>query len=189
MTTKQEVEAFKQHRLWAELDDVIRVVTSASGRSPTDRETLARVLAVSRYVKSFRAVEPYLFPPTRMSVAESLEGIFDTISSQLAGWDRDGAMLAPTVTTLDSYCDSALQQITQGGWPSAASAKASDAFAEAADAYRVEADASLAAMAADVEATNERLAEIRTVAEKLEEASEKLEKEAAEALAVIAATR
>lgn len=190
MTTRQEVEAFKQHRLWGSIDGISRVVEESAGRSQTDRETLARVLAVAKYVKSYRAVEAYLFPGSnRIGILDALAAMFDTIDSQLAGWDRDGAMLATTVGALDTYCDQILQQVAASAWPTARKGRSADAFAEAADAYRVQADASLEGIEAEVVSVNDRLTELLATADQIEVASRQREIEATAAVALISETQ
>ena len=60
MTTKNDVDTFKHHQLWASADDLIAVASAAVCRTTTDRYTVARALSIAKYVKSFRPIETYL---------------------------------------------------------------------------------------------------------------------------------
>ena len=190
MTTREEIDAFKQHRLWDLSTQVIRDLGDANGRSSTDRETIARTLAVVKYVNGCRSIEPYLFPASREAQANNIAAQVDTIVSQLAGWDRDAAMLPPTVASLDSTTDQILAYMSQYAWPTVLGRRANvKVFAEIADSYRETAEQSLKAVEGDAATAQVRLTEIEAKASDLVVEAETRGKEAAESLATIAETQ
>ena len=186
MTTKQEYEAFRGHRLWVLADLTAKMASEVSGRSADDRHTLARVIAVAKYIKSYRPVEPYLFMANRLNEAEAISTFLDQINGQLSGWDSSAAMLPATAKVVDQYCDQALTHIADSKWPSARKGREADAFAEAADAYRVAADSSLSGIEKDIIDASNRLEQLEAKARDLAAESETREAEATVALATIA---
>ena len=151
MTTREEIDAFKKHRLWDLTVQVTRDLGDANGRSSTDRETIARALAIAKYLNGCRSSEVYLFPAGREVQADNIAGQVDIIVSQLAGWDRDAAMLPPTVASLDSAGDQILAYIDQFAWPTVLGRRANvRVFAEIAESYREAAEQSLQPVEASV---------------------------------------
>lgn len=182
MTTKEDVDSFKQHRLWQVLDEAIRAVQNSSGRSQTDRETLAKVLSVSKYVKRFRSAEVYLFPANRMGTADSISATFDTILSQVIGWDHSAAMQPATVQTLDTYSDQAMAQSLSGQWPIPIRGVSPEQLIDATDSYRQIADESLESISNDLQNARSQLAIIQARADELALQSEARAAEAATAV-------
>ena len=182
MTTPEEVAAFKQHRIWAKADTLASAAAAATPRSPTDKETIARVIAVAKYVKAFRAVEPYLFSTAREAQAETLASYLDTAEGQVAGWDQSAAMLPPTMAAIDSSIDSVLSSLFAYQWPPLRRGR-EDILTQAADAYRAATDQSLATVDIEVEAAKAELAAVKAEADVLKADSEA---RAAEAIAAVA---
>ncbi|KQV08155.1 hypothetical protein [Leifsonia sp. Root112D2] len=190
MTTREEIDAFKQHRLWALTAQTIRGLGDAKGRSSTDRETIARTLAITKYVNGCRSIEAYLFPADREAQANNIAGQVDVIASQLAGWDQDAAMLPPTVASLDSASDQILAYITQYTWPTVLGRSANvRVLAEIAESYREAAEQSLQAVEDGAATVQGRFTEIEAEASALIAEAETRGKEAAASLASIAETQ
>ncbi|WP_146215735.1 hypothetical protein [Cryobacterium arcticum] len=171
MTTKEEFDAFKGHRLWASSSNVVSAALAAIGRTTTDRYTVARAVAVARYVKSFRPIEPYLFPSQRISQAEALAAQTDGVLTQLAGWDQSAAMLPATVNAIDAGCDQILSYLTDFKWPSGRRGTEGDGVSASIDAYRQVADQSLEGIAEQIAAAQARLLKLEEQANALAEAS------------------
>lgn len=139
--TPDDVSSFKQHRLWKATSDLREALRSAKGRGSTDRETIARALAVVSYLAAYRSVDARLFPSSRISDADALHRCVDYINDQLEGWDQDAAMTQQTVSQIDSYCDVILRD-TQA-WPRLQRDGRVEAVDAAAEAYRSAAEGSL----------------------------------------------
>lgn len=161
--TPDDVSGFKQHELWKAATDLREALRSAHGRGSTDRETIARALAIIGFLLAFRSVDARLFPSSRISDADTLYRWVDYINDQLEGWDQDAAMTQQTVSQIDSYCDAIIRD-TQT-WPRLQRDGRADAINAAAEAYRVAAEGSISG----VESTTAEVQEaLRVVAEEVE---------------------
>lgn len=187
MTTKNDVETFKHHALWASTDELIALASAAVSRTTTDRYTVARALAIAKYVKSFRPIETYLFPANRMSEADAIAGQIDSISTQLTGWDRAAAMIPQTIRAIDAGCDQVLGHLGTFNWPRGRRGTEGDGYFASAEAYRVAADRSLEGIDAKIAATQEHLAGLETQANTLAAESAARAREAEQSLLAIGA--
>jgi hypothetical protein len=132
---------------------------------------VARTVAVAKYVKSFRPIEPYLFPTQRISQADAVAAQTDSIRGQLAGWDRAAAMLPPTIQAIDAACDQVLLYLSTLNWPSGRRGTEADGFFASTEAYRQTADRSLEGIAEQLTAAQGRLVELESKATALAEES------------------
>jgi hypothetical protein len=185
VTTPEEITAFKQHRIWGKSDSLAAIAATAVPRSPSDKETIARALAVAKYVKAFKAIEPYLFSSARESQAETLSSYLDTIEGQIAGWDQSAAMLPPTMAAIDTSIDSVLSALFSYQWPPLRRGR-EDILTQTADAYRTATDQSLASVEEQVAVAKTELAAIQQSVALLTTDSEARAIEAATAVAAIA---
>jgi hypothetical protein len=161
--TPDDVSSFKQHGLWKAAADLREAFRSAKGRGSTDRETIARALAILGYLLAFRSSDARLFPSSRISDADTLYRLVDYINDQLEGWDQDAAMTQQTVSQIDSYCDAIIRD-TQA-WPRLQRDGRAEAIDGAAEAYRSAAEGSLIG----VESTTAELEQaLRAVTEEVE---------------------
>jgi hypothetical protein len=189
MTTRDDVEGFKTHRLWQLAEDVVSAAENATPRNSEDRNTLARSVAIAKYVLSFRPIEPYLFPTSRVSQQDAIAGQLDAILSQINGWNQDAGMLPQTVNQIDANADQVLAYLTSFGWPEGRTGRGAAAFAESADAYREGSEGALRAVEEAIAAATIRLESLQSAATALEAESQNRAQEAAAALAEIEATR
>lgn len=162
MTTREDVEAFDNHPVWDALGALQVEVHDASPRTDIDRHTLARVGAVASYVVGYRPIDAHLFPSSRESVATTVLGHVQSITSQLEGWDRAAAMTATTVAQLDAHADALMESVRNGGWPSLQKESRAAAIRQAADEFRIQAELSITTIQADVATIEEKLTEAKS---------------------------
>lgn len=168
MTEPQDVEAFRRHSLWGEVDTVKAELEAAQGRLPVDRHTLARAVATLAYLGEYRSLSPYLFSSARDDQQDYVERYVLQLRDQFRAWDQGSRMTASTVSQMDANCDAIMSSIAEDYWPALRKESRAAAIAGAADAFRVTADASLLALQQDVQDAQEDLVDVRTAVSELQ---------------------
>jgi hypothetical protein len=182
MTTRNDIDSFKGHRLWTVAKIVIDASEAAKPRNSDDRNTLARAIAVATFVASFRSVDVFLFGTGRLQEAEFITGQLDAILSQINGWNQEAGMIPQTISQIDANANQVMIYVGSYHWPAARTGRATTAIAEAADSYRNASEGALSAIEEQIATASGRLNELQESAKALQTASEE---RAAEAMAAV----
>lgn len=159
MTTADELKAARDHPAWEQLDQLLDRARAASPRSASDRETIARLIAVAQYVKRFRSSSLRLSPGDRLISLDNTFNEVNQLINYLDGWDQSGAMPGSTVAGIDRYTDEILVNVRD--WPALPKSEGAQAAEAADEAARLTTAAALDALLADVLEAQARLDEIR----------------------------
>lgn len=141
MTTRDELAAFKSHPLWESLEECIASFEKSVPKTATDRATIERALACTKYALAYRPLPPALFPSDRAQVANYMRDQVQGLTDQWSGWNEESAMTQSTVQQIDAYCDGILNYLR--AWPSLQKESRAAIFQQAADSYSSVAEASL----------------------------------------------
>ena len=144
MTTKQEIDDFRSHGLWGEVDAARLTLSGIAGRTDDDRATLRRARTTVDYLGKYKAVPADLLPSDRVAQANEFAARVADIRNQVEGWDQSAAMLPPTSAAIDVACDRILAHLSNFGWLPMQRELWTAAMQNAADAYRASIEASIA---------------------------------------------
>lgn len=189
MTTIDQIEQFKTHALWASVDKVIESFDGSTPRSTTDRQTIARVTTVMKYLREYKNIPAYLFPAARAQHADQLHAYVTQIDSQWQGWDETAAMTPPTESSLDTLCDQILNYLFAATWPPLQKESRARIYQLAADAYQSTSESSLSALQATIDALDTRASAIEAEIVALRANADATAAQAASTLELIEATR
>ncbi|MEH3088726.1 MAG: hypothetical protein PGN24_03690 [Microbacterium arborescens] len=162
MTTRADVDSFKQHKLWGEAKEALESWQESKPLTATDRHTVDRSINCLRYLLAFRPIPPALFPSNRIDVAERLLSSVRTLLDTWKDWDENAPMTVAQVADVDASCDQLLTLLQDYRWPPLQKESRAQIYQEAADGYRAIAEQSLSAL-------NDEIADRRAELEELEE--------------------
>lgn len=162
MTTRADIEAIRKHAVWSQLEDLQGRAAEASPYDSTDRETIARITAVTSYALAYRSFGPHLFPSSWSQDLLNLQNYVSYLSSVFGGGPEKAPLNPSSVREIDTYLDHVLTALNS--FPSLQKESRAKVFAEAGDAYRLTAEASLTALQSAIEGLGSQLEEQKSVA-------------------------
>jgi hypothetical protein len=164
VTTPDDVQAIRQHKLWPAAEGLRNNVQRAKGRTATDRHTLARVEAALTYLLGYKSLDAHLYPsgPYSSNVFQNLQGVVAQIASQVEGWDRGAAMSSSTVNQLDQQADRLLDALANAPWPSLQKESRAQVVIEAAGAFQRATESSVEMLLHEIERGQDEMRVVRS---------------------------
>lgn len=189
MTTRDELDKFKDLELWTTISETIGEAQNARARSADDRATLTRVKSVLEYVASYKQMPAAVFPSSREDTAQQLASQVEQVKTQIAGWDQDAGLLPQTVSQIDNSLDQVLMTVRDSGWPALFKESRARIYREAADSFVQASEASLTTLLSDVTRAQEQLGALYESVQQLKDEADARSEQAQSALREIESGR